>query len=570
MERSVPKIASEEVVLYTRTYYSLLRSSGETRINSLVETHTRMNSLLHPDAGKETIDMSAFVYSLLRLPSEILKSSRIIMGQSPGTFLNNGFGDFKNWKIVSAAARRRRCLYNGDDILALLIASRSDIDDIIPQITALQIEWNKFHLLMRNLPRDFKFESLEDNKELIDEIGFILKLSSDDISRLMTIWGRNFAEQMQEIRTRELDLRIRLLDGSLIEYRRAIHEWWEQIRSIQNDITARPVYFISSNAHSLINILSGYAHEIEDKLISFVESSDDPLLVNEWWNIQQNNVPSSKENFLYYAMKKYLSHPDHFHEMQDRIQKEKDNGIVRVKNAQSFDLEAQIMPLSEIDYDNIDPRLKENGIEELEKSNAIILNIDYPLGMAAYHVLSQVASQAGQILGIYILGKAAILNGIVGDVMIPNVVYDGQSENTYLFANCFDSNDITPYLVYGSVLDSQKAVTVLGTFLQNHEFMDIFYSEGYTDIEMEAGPYLSAFFEMHRPRRYPVNEIVNLTKSPIDFGMLHYASDKPLSKGTNLGAASLSYFGMDPTYATSIAILKRIFAQEKIRLSNLE
>ena len=48
--------------------------------------------------------------------------------------------------------------------------------------------------------------------------------------------------------------------------------------------------------------------------------------------------------------------------------------------------------------------------------------------------------------------------------------------------------------------------------------------------------------------------------------MLHYASDKPLSKARNLGAANLSYFGMDPTYATSVAVLKRIFRRERARL----
>jgi hypothetical protein len=51
-----------------------------------------------------------------------------------------------------------------------------------------------------------------------------------------------------------------------------------------------------------------------------------------------------------------------------------------------------------------------------------------------------------------------------------------------------------------------------------------------------------------------------------DLGMLHYASDKPLSKGQNLGAGSLSYFGMAPTYASSLAILRRIFTLERKRL----
>ncbi len=86
------------------------------------------------------------------------------------------------------------------------------------------------------------------------------------------------------------------------------------------------------------------------------------------------------------------------------------------------------------------------------------------------------------------------------------------------------------------------------------------------DIEMEAGPFLSAVYEMFRPTRHPVYEIVNLYGLPFDVGILHYASDTPLSKGKNLGAGALSYEGMDSTYAASVAILRRIFSLEKKRL----
>jgi hypothetical protein len=123
-------------------------------------------------------------------------------------------------------------------------------------------------------------------------------------------------------------------------------------------------------------------------------------------------------------------------------------------------------------------------------------------------------------------------------------------------------------LIYGTVLDNQKAVTVRGTFLQNRSYMDVFYREGYTGIEMEAGPYLSAIYEMFRPTRHPIDEIVNLDRVPFDLGILHYASDRPLSKGKNLGAGTLSYYGMDPTYACSLAIIRRIINLEKERIQN--
>jgi hypothetical protein len=155
----------------------------------------------------------------------------------------------------------------------------------------------------------------------------------------------------------------------------------------------------------------------------------------------------------------------------------------------------------------------------------------------------------------------------MGDVIIPNVVQDEHSRNTYLFRNAFSAIDVAPHLIYGTVLDNQKAISVLGTFLQNARIMDVFYREGFSDIEMESGPYLSAMYEMYRPKRYPENEIVNLYGVPFDIGILHYVSDTPMGKGRNLGAGTLSYYGMDSTYATTIAILHRIFEIEINRIS---
>jgi hypothetical protein len=197
-------------------------------------------------------------------------------------------------------------------------------------------------------------------------------------------------------------------------------------------------------------------------------------------------------------------------------------------------------------------------------------NIDYPLGLGAYHILSKISELAARILGVYILGKAATLNGVIGDVMIPTVVHDEHSRNTYIFSNAFQAEHVTPYITYGSVLDNQKSVTVRGTFLQNAEYMDVFYREGYTDIEMEAGSYLSAVYEMFRPKRHPWDEIVNMYTLPFDLGLMHYASDTPLSKGKNLGASTLSYFGMDPTYGTTVAALRRIMELERNRVGIME
>jgi hypothetical protein len=191
-----------------------------------------------------------------------------------------------------------------------------------------------------------------------------------------------------------------------------------------------------------------------------------------------------------------------------------------------------------------------------------MLNIDYPLGLAAYYIFVQIAESLEDFRGIYITGKAATLNGRVGDVMIADSVYDEHSQNTYWLNNCFTAADLQPYLIYGSVLDNQKAVTVKGTYLQNQQYLEFYYRENYTVVEMEAGPYLDALYENSYPTRHPMGEHINFTRLPFDLGILHYASDTPYTRGKNLGAASLAYLGMDSAFATVVAMARRIMVLE--------
>ncbi|MEO8874042.1 MAG: hypothetical protein ABI461_00515, partial [Polyangiaceae bacterium] len=232
-----------------------------------------------------------------------------------------------------------------------------------------------------------------------------------------------------------------------------------------------------------------------------------------------------------------------------------------------IDVDAQIIELSKIDPARIDPRLVVPGMDVLAKSDAVIVNIDYPLGMAAYHLLSRLGQGVGELRGIYVMGKAATLNGRVGDVALSGAVHDEHSKNTYMFENCFVAGDVSPYLQHGSVFDNQSALTVRSAFLQNKTYMNAYYREGYTVLEMEAGPFLSTVYELMYPNEVPQGEIVSLSShAPFDIGIVHYASYTPNSRRQSLLSKSLSYFGMDATYACAIAIVRRILAQETKRL----
>src|SRR5918912_1312327 len=417
----------DTVELYQRTYSTLLRSSGETRLRVLEPSHRAMGSSLHPLADSDELDLGAFLYSIRRLPAGIVRARRIAMGQDAE---------------VCAAT-----------------------------------------------------------------LGGAL----DDWLRLRDTWGEAFGPQLREIGERRLSLRVRMLGGTQVGYARMTRRWWApvQARLAAQELADRPLYFVSSNTHSLSNLVTGIAREREDELIAYVEGlPESDGLRGELAALRDGRSEGSWDNFLYFIAREFID------------------------------------------------------ADRLAASPAVIVNVDYPLGLAAYNILREVAVDTSALRAVYLLGKAATLNADVGDVMISSVVHDEHSGTTYWLDNAFEVEDIEPDLRFGTGLDNQRAVTVKSTFLQNRSYLDFYYREAFTVVEMEAGPYCNAVYEISDAERYPVGEAVNFSKLPVDFGVIHYASDTPYTQARTLGARGLSYYGMDSTYAASLAILRRVLRLE--------
>jgi hypothetical protein len=320
-----------------------------------------------------------------------------------------------------------------------------------------------------------------------------------------------------------------------------------------------PLYFVSSNTHSLVNLLSGDAQAREDELVAWLERSGPKDLRDELAAFREERTAGSWDNFLYFLAREHATgNPDAANPRRDA---ETSVGVVHLRSRTALRVAAQVMPLAKLDPARMDPRLGHVDAAALRASGAVIVNVDYPLGLAAYNILREITEDRDTLRGVYVLGKAATLNADVGDVMISSTVYDEHSGTTYWLDNAFAFDDIAPYLRFGSGLDNQRAVTVRSTFLQNRDYLDLYYREAYTVVEMEAGPYCDAVYELSEADRYPDGEQVNFSKLPIDFGIVHYASDTPYTQARTLGARGMSYYGIDSTYATSIAILRRIFTQ---------
>lgn len=559
---------SHPINFYRRTYTTLLRSSGEIRVRAFAAAHREMGSSLHSNAASDQFDSGAFLYTVNRLPAQIARVSHIRLAQMPEQFVRATGESIDGWERVWAPGRRREWYFDRSETLAVHIASPSDLDDVIPTIVAYQIEWNKLHDRLQTFPalRERVLATVEPAADRLRDLSLALEVPPEDWTRLMRAWGGVAWPTLQAIAAGPKDLGIQLIGGTHVAYAKLIRRWSEPVAQllIEKGLDRRPVYFVSSNLHGLVNLLSGYSLRRAVILEDFLRTTTD----EEAGELRAVWQGSNRENLLYYAARLWIrQHPDPVARARERTTEMEAAGIWHVQASAGFDVDTQLIELARLDPGQVDPRLADVG-HVLARSDAVILNIDYPLGLAAYRVLREITEIHDRVLGVYVIGKAATLNGDVGDILISDVIFDEHSSNTYSFPNAFRYADLAPFLARGSVLDNQKAVTVRGTFLQNRDFLEVFYREHYTVVEMEAGPYLSAVYEATYPTRHPVGESIHFREMPFDLGIIHYASDTPYTQARTLGSFSLSFRGIDATYAATIAVIRRIAALEAIRLGD--
>ena len=319
-------------------------------------------------------------------------------------------------------------------------------------------------------------------------------------SHLKTALGKNWQKRLSIFRRRPTNLRLRLLTGTWNDYAKTTQKWWKNIAR-----TTDPKIHMSRQT------------------IYFVSSNT-------------------------YSITGLINNP---------------TAVISIPSAHYLDINTQIIPVKSLAKSKkLDPHLKIKNKKKLTQSEALIFNIDYPLGFAAYLILTEIFQNVAKIKGVYIMGKAAVLNGEIGDIQIPKVVFDEHTQNTYLFQNCF--NQSFPFKhPHGSIITNQKAVSVLGTFLENQALINKYSKNNFTIIEMESGPYLSAISQATYDQITPKNTIIDLNPAPFDIGIINYTSDTPYSKTKNLGSHQDSQLLIQPIRLSSLAILQRIINLEE-------
>ena len=195
---------------------------------------------------------------------------------------------------------------------------------------------------------------------------------------------------------------------------------------------------------------------------------------------------------------------------------------------------------------------------KLSDNKPVLIVMDYAFGEQAYETIDELLkpykTNKGKIFmnveSVSIMGKAGILEGGKGDIMIPTAhVNEGTADN-YFF-----ENELTAEMLKGHDIPVFEGpmITVLGTSLQNRDLLKFFHESTWQAIglEMEGAYYQKAIQSASRIRK-SINPNVKVRYA-------YYASDNPLETGSTLASGGLGTTGVKPTYLITIKIIEQIF-----------
>lgn len=532
--------------LFNRGFYKPNGVSGEALKNALL--------LLRPEiygsVGEERTELNGLLYVLDRLP-EGIEQCRFINLTS-----DEGYG-VSHIRPIVPPKRRRNCYRIDDEQMNIEITrGRSDIYDILTHLTFLFIESEKIckKVLIpesNKTVRDWqKLESAVKKEEL--------EQSEKEIALIHTanILGRSFEEILDiynKLSTKENPERFLkiiywlgklALDEELTGEKRAItftsllrerlgHHihgeiWATNIKNIlkKNNLLDRPIHIISANMHSVMNSL-------------FAQKA------------LKDEFPDSEPIEIYEA----LSSAGNGH-LRGKVKAvAEENGMISIDDTSGTNIDVQIFDTSK--FDNEVCSYKFCNDKDVEKP--VIFVMDYAFGEQAFETIDELLKPFGSkkknesflnVLSVSIMGKAGILEGGKGDIMIPSAhIFEGTADN-YPFQNELCAKDFEGY---GLRVFEGTMVTVLGTSLQNRDILDFFHKSTWNVIglEMEGVHYQKAIQSASKIRK-SIREDVKVRYA-------YYASDNPLETGSTLASGGLGTTGVKPTYLITDKILKQIF-----------
>lgn len=234
-------------------------------------------------------------------------------------------------------------------------------------------------------------------------------------------------------------------------------------------------------------------------------------------------------------------------------------GMIFLEDESGTNIDVQIFDTAKIKNNPYTTGLKE--IEDHKKP--VIVVMDYAFGEQAYETMDELLKPyidfnrkqyLLNVASVSIMGKAGILEGGKGDIMIPSAhVFEGTADN-YPFKNqmdksMFKNDDVNVF--------AGTMISVLGTSLQNRDVLKFFHNSTWNVIglEMEGAHYQKAIQSASKIRR---------SISPrVKVRYAYYASDNPLETGSTLASGGLGTTGVKPTYLITEKMLKQILEVSK-------
>jgi len=496
------------------------------------------------------VELKGLEYVIDRLPRGIEKCNKIIL-TAQEELTQTTFEEVH-------ALRRRRVSYIVSDNEMCFVVTRgsTEIYDLLTHLTFLNIEAQKIHAQVC-LSGGVTTPEWEELKDIVESEGEIEDADLDQaIWNLSIILGRTYKETRKTYWNLEKNRKENFNNGlfniiyslgkRVSDETTAIHElltiyftpslqeilghhkyasvWAMDIkkRLVEQALHERPIHIVSANLHSFLNIIYGTKA------------------------LENNGIKAS----------------DNLYEMVEQIRESSidvggfasDYGFIAQNDLSGSNIEVQIVDSSKLpeDFFHSEIAVDRNAIKKLKP---VILVMDYAFGTQAYEVMDELLCPciidsrkiALSIQSISIMGKAGILPGKKGDIMLATAhVMEGTPHN-YILENDLSESDFDET----ATVYSGPMVTVLGTSLQNRDVLERFHSSSWraVGLEMEGGHYQrainAAIIQGHIPRELKVR-------------YAYYASDNPLQSGETLASGPMGVEGVVPAYMISKIIIQKI------------
>ncbi|GGA68385.1 hypothetical protein GCM10008015_06470 [Flavobacterium palustre] len=528
--------------LFNRGFYKPMGVSGDT----LREALMTLRPEIYGNIADEKVELKGLLYVIERLPLGI-EECRFINLTSDEGYSKSHF------QAIVPPKRRRNCYrIDAEQMNIEITRGRSDIYDILTHLTFIFIESHKIkdRVLLDDggeVSRDW--QKLE--QAVLHNERLTLVEKEIAISHAANILGRTFEDVLdiyddfgsEEAPDRFLHIVFwlgklaieevvhndkRTITFSPILRERLGHHihgeiWATNIKEIlkENQLLERPIHIISANMHSVMNSIFA-----KNALKSTFKGKSDFEIFEE---LSKSTANGSRNKVVEEAIKQ---------------------GMISLPEKAGTNIDVQIFDTAKIDWAT-------SAFPEayFEGEKPVLIVMDYAFGEQAYETVDELLKPYKKniflnVQSVSIMGKAGILEGGKGDIMIPNAHINEGTADNYFF-----ENELTPEMFQGNHISvfAGSMVTVLGTSLQNRDLLKFFHEStwGVIGLEMEGSHYQKAIQSASKIRK-------SIPKD-VKVRYAYYASDNPLETGSTLASGGLGTTGVKPTYLITIKILEQIF-----------